>query len=201
MQSAPDLPIALGVRTPDRAYACVVGFDLRVVDESSGHGYIELGEFREAIRVGVESAPVDWYLDQWQYSLGRLVARHTQATVVIRIPERRSTFASPEEVDIKPPSDDWQPILGFGESWTFALHDDGRIHVQNQLLFPELTVIDGFDIVRMEPKEDNDTLDDDEPDPVPSEWLLSLAEITTWLERSTRDRLTARAQSCRSAFA
>ena len=82
-------------------YACVVGFDLRVVDESSGHGYIQLGEFQEAIRVDVESAPLDWYLGQWQYSLGRLVADHTQATVVISIPERKATFASTEEVDIQ----------------------------------------------------------------------------------------------------
>ena len=65
------------------------------------------------------------------------------------------------------------------------LHDDGRIHVGNQLLFPELTVIDGFDVVLTEP-EDDDTLDDDEPAPVPSEWLLSLADITAWLGRSPR---------------
>jgi hypothetical protein len=162
----------------------VVEFDLRVVDESSGQGYIQLGAFREAIRVGVERAPASWYLRQWQHSLGRLVARHTGATVVISIPERSRTPPSAEELGVEPPSAEWQPVLGFGEAWIFVAHDDGSVRVRNQLLFPELTVIDGFDVVLTEPEMDDDASDDGEPDPVPSEWQVTLADITAWLAAS-----------------
>ena len=101
------------------------------------------------------------------------------ATVVIAIPAREQAFPSTDEIEIRPPSDERQPILGFGEAWTFALEDDGWVHVQNCLLFPELTVIDGFDIVCLEP-EDDDVPDDGEPDPVPSEWLIALADVARW---------------------
>ena len=159
----------------------MTGFDLRITDATTGLGFIRLGAFRESIRVAVARRPSDWYQAQWRYALGRLVALHCEAVVVISAPASAASSASLGEIDVRPPGDEWQLVRGVGECWTFVVDDDGLVVVHNQLLFFELTAIDGFDVVRID-VDDEEEDEEDEPVHPPSRWHITLDDVRRWLE-------------------
>lgn len=158
-------------------------FELSVTDPSTGQGRIRLGDFEEAIQVDVEGAPLEWYLGQWRFSLSRLVEDQVEAVIVVCVPAQSSGHPSTGSVPIEAPGEDWEPVEGCGEAWTFTVGDDGRVHVHNVLLFPDLTIIDGFQVVRLEP-DDDEPSDDDDPEHVPSEWVIDLVDVAEFVARA-----------------
>ena len=160
------------------------GFDLRIIETSTGRGIIRLGNFQESIRVDVESAPIEWYEAQWQYTLTRLVESQIPAVLVLAASATEHGSPSVDVRAIEPSNDEWMPMQGFGEAWTFTVQEDGRVHVHNVLLFPELTVINGFDVVLASPDDDDELDDDDDDDLVPSEWIIDVVDVTAYLKRS-----------------
>ena len=157
-----------------------LGFDLRITDRSTCTGVIKLGDFEETVRIGTD-VPLEWYEAQWQHSLARLVTTRVAAIVVVSVPARASSYPPVRGTELGAPDDEWIPILGVGWAWTFEVDDDDLVHVHNVLLFPELTVIDGFDVLRLTP-DDEEGADDDDARPI-SEWTVALSDVAAFLER------------------